>query len=248
MDRKAGGADGRRRTWESSDVLAERYAPYAEWFTAGQRVLDLRCGNGEFLQLLSRRGATGLGLDVDETALATLTEKGLNAQQGTPHEFLADHAGEFDGIFAAHLIEHLDANQFLGLVSLAVKALRPRGRLLLVSTNPRNFAMHLDGAWNDLEHVRFYSSEIVRWVVRDAGLKVIDIGENPRYSADPRSRAYVGRLNPALPPSSKRVRLRTRMKQRLAEWLTPVSVLERIKATEDVIFYPWAEFYVTGIR
>jgi O-antigen chain-terminating methyltransferase len=238
----------RRRTWESSDVLAERYAPYAEWFTSGQRVLDLRCGNGEFLQLLSGRGATGLGLDVDESALATITEKGLNAQQGTPHEYLGEHPGEFDGVFAAHLIEHLDATQFVSLVNLAIKALKPRGRLLLVSTNPRNFAMQLDGAWNDLEHVRFYSPEIVRWVVRDAGLKVIDIGENQRYSADPRSRAHVGRLNPALPAAAKRVRLRTRMRRRLTELLTPVSVLERIKATEDVIFYPWAEFYVTGIK
>jgi hypothetical protein len=38
------------------------------------------------------------------------------------------------------------------------------------------------------------------------------------------------------------------MRRRLAEFLTPVSVLERIKATEDVLFYPWAEFYVTGIK
>lgn len=241
--------EGKRRRWDTGDALMERYAPYAEWFESGQRVLDLRCGSGEFLQLLRARGVTGLGLDDDDSALAALTEKGLTAEHGTPHEFLAGHAGEFDGIFAAHVIEHLDTNQFVSLVDLAVNALRPRGRLMIVSTNPRSLSVQLETAWNDLEHVRFYGPDIVRWVARDAGLKVIDIGENQRYLTDPRSRGQVGRLNPALPAGEqKHVRLRTRLKQRLAEWLTPISIRERIKATEDVIFYPWAEYYVTGIR
>ena len=240
--------DSKRRTWDSGDVLIERYAQYAEWFESGQHVLDLRCGNGEFLQLLSTRGAIGLGLDDDESSLATLGHKGLTAQQGTPLEFLAVHPGEFDGIFAAHVIEHFDPNRFISLINLAVKALRPRGRLLIVSTNPRNLSAQLETAWNDLEHVRFYGPDIVRWVARDAGLKVIDVGENQRFLTDPRSRGQVGRLNPALPAGSRKVRLRTRLKQRLSEWLTPISIRERIKATEDVIFYPWAEYYVTGIR
>ena len=226
----------------------ERDLQYAELFNAGHQVLDLRCGNGEFLELLSRRGAIGVGLDTDESTLATLASKGLVAQPGTPHEYLAAHPGEFDGVFAAHIIEHLDSHRFVSLVELAVKALKPRGRLVVVSAEPRNFAMQLNVAWNDLEHVRFYGPDIVRWVARDAGLRVIDVGHNERYAADPRSRAYLGDANPAVSPASKGVRLRTRLKQRFAEWLTPNSLLERIKATEDVIFYPWAEFYVTGIR
>jgi SAM-dependent methyltransferase len=248
MDLKAGHGNPTRRTWESSDVLLDRYAKYAEWFNAGQRVIDLRCGNGEFLQLLSQRGATGIGLAVDESVVAALREKDLKAELGSPHEYLAEHPGEFDGIFAAHVIEHLDSNQFLSLVRLAVEALRPRGRLVLVTANPRSLAMQLDAAPNDLDHVRFYGPEIVRWVMHDAGLRVIDVGENQRSAADPRSRGYLGRQNPALPPEERKVRLRTRLKQRLAEWLTPVSMLERIRATEDVIFAPKAEFYVTGIR
>jgi len=239
-------SDAKRRTWESSEILMERLAPYAEMFNTRQHVLDLRCGNGEFLELLSRREVTGLGLDADESALATLAGKGLAAQQGTPHEYLAAHPAEFDGVFAAHVIEHLDTQQFVGLVQLAVKALKPRGRLVIVSTDPRNLAMQLDAAWNDLEHVRFYGPDIVRWVAHDAGLRVIDVGNNPRYAADPRARGHARTLNPALGP--KRIGIRTRLKQRFAEWLTPASLLQRIQATEDVIFYPWAEFYVSGIR
>jgi SAM-dependent methyltransferase len=226
----------------------DRHAPYAEMFGEGHHVLDLRCGRGEFLELLSRRGATGIGLDADESELATLAGKGLVVQQRTPHEYLAQHPGEFDGIFGAHVIEHLDSPQFVSLVQLAVNALKPRGRLVIVSTDPRNLAVQLDFAWNDLEHVRFYGPDIVRWVAHDAGLRIIDVGQNERYGADPRSRAHLGDANSALSGLSKRVRLRTRLKQRFAEWLTPASLLVRIKATEDVIFYPWAEFYVTGIR
>jgi len=228
-------SNGKRRTWESSDVLMERHAQYAELFDAGQRVLDLQCGNGEFLELLSRRGATGLGLDADESRLATLAAKGLLAQLGTPHEYLASHVGEFDGIFAANVIEHLDSHQLVSLVQLAVNALKPRGRLVIVSTDPRHLASHLGAASNDLDHVRFYGPDIVRWVARDAGLRVIDVGHNRRPKGD------------ATPPPN-RPRLRTRLKQRLAEWLVPASLLARMQRTEDVVFYPWSEYFVTGIR
>lgn len=240
VDTQAVRSDEKRRTWDSSDALLERHAQYAELFEKGsQHVLDLQCGNGEFLELLSRRGATGVGLEADESRLATLAAKGVLAQLGNPHEYLASHVGEFDGIFASHVIEHLDSQQFINLVQLAVNALKPRGRLVIVSTDPRNLASQLNAAANDLDHVRFYGPDIVRWVARDAGLRVIDVGHNRLPSAD--GGHLAGR-------AANRPRVRTRLKQRLAEWLVPASLLARIQRTEDQVFYPWAEFFVTGIR
>jgi O-antigen chain-terminating methyltransferase len=226
----------------SSDALLDRYSPYADRFAAGSRVLDLGCGRGEFLQLLKLRGAAGLGVDADEEMVAAVREKGLNAQQGQVHEFLEQHPEEFDGIFASHLIEHLRPEQFADLARLAVRSLRPGGRLILVTPNPHNLSMQLYEFWIDLQHVRFYSPEIVRWVVHEAGLKDIEVGENARYRSEPRADSYEAVFATPIPP----VRLRSKLKKRLVDWLLPVWLFQM----RDIVrsLYPPAEFYVTGIR
>jgi SAM-dependent methyltransferase len=226
----------------SSDVLLDRYAPYAERFEAGSRVLDLGCGRGEFLQLLKQRGVDGLGVDADEEMIAAVKAKGLNAQRGEVHDFLKKNPGQFDGVFAAHLIEHLRAEDFVELTRLAAGALRPGGRLILVTPNPHNLSMQLHEFWTDLQHVRFYTPEIVRWVVHETGLKNIEVGENARYGSDPRAASFVDVLNPPPPP----VRLRSRLKRRFVDWLLPAWVVQM----RDIVrsLYPPAEFYVTGVR
>jgi O-antigen chain-terminating methyltransferase len=226
----------------SSDVLLDRYVPYAERFAAGSRVLDLGCGRGEFLQLLKQRGVDGLGVDADLEMVNAVRERGLNAQNVHVHEFLQRHPEEFDGIFAAHLIEHLRPDQFAELARLAVRGLRSGGRLILVTPNPHNLSMQLHDFWTDLQHVRFYTPEIVRWVVHEAGLKDIEVGENARYRSDPRSDSF----REALASSERPVRLRSRVRKRVSEWLMPVWVFQM----RDIVrsLYPPAEFYVTGVR
>jgi SAM-dependent methyltransferase len=225
----------------SSDVLLDRYVPYADRFAAGSRVLDLGCGRGEFLQLLKQRGVDGLGVDADEEMIEAVRAKGLNAQRGEVHDFLKKHADQFDGIFAAHLIEHMPSEQFVELTRLAARALRPGGRLILVTPNPHNLSMQLHEFWRDLQHVRFYSPEIVRWVVHEAGLKDIEVGENARYRSDPRAETFLEVFNPT-PPA----RFRSRLKKRFVDWLMPIWLFQM----RDVVrsLYPPAEFYVTGVK
>jgi O-antigen chain-terminating methyltransferase len=226
----------------SSDVLLDRYSPYADRFAAGSRVLDLGCGRGEFLELLKRRGADGLGVDADAEMVAAVKEKGLQAQHGQVHEFLQQHPEEFDGIFAAHLIEHLRPEQFTELARLAVRSLRPGGRLILVTPNPHNLSMQLHDFWTDLQHVRFYTPQIVRWVVHEAGLKDIEVGENARYRSDPHADGYLDVIAPPKRPA----RLRSRLRKRVSEWLMPVWVFQLREVVRSL--YPPAEFYVTGVR
>jgi SAM-dependent methyltransferase len=226
----------------SSSTLLDRYVPYAERFAARSRVLDLGCGRGEFLQLLKQRGVDGLGVDADLEMVQAVREKGLNAENVHVHEFLAQHPHEFDGIFAAHLIEHLRPEQLTELARLAVRALRPGGRLILVTPNPHNLSMQLHEFWTDLQHVRFYTPEIVRWVVHEAGLKEIEVGENARYRSDPRADSF----REALAATTSPTRLRSRVRKRVSEWFTPVWVFQM----RDIVrsLYPPAEFYVTGVR
>jgi hypothetical protein len=111
-----------------------------------------------------------------------------------------------------------------------------------VTPNPHNLSMQLHEFWTDLQHVRFYNPEIVRWVAHEAGLREIETGENDRYLSDPRVANYIGVFDR---PSTPRT-LRSRLKQRVTELFTPPWVFQMREIVRGL--YPPAEFYVTGVR
>jgi SAM-dependent methyltransferase len=243
--------------------LTRRYAPYAERFDPGSAVLDIGFGRGEFLRLLAERGVHGLGIDLDEAMVQFGRNLGLSVEVAEAHDYLATRADQFDGVFAAHLIEHMSAEEMQDLVRSAVSALKPGGRLLLVTPNPHNLQVQLYEFWTDLQHVRFYTPDIMKWVLHDAGLRDIESGDNPVYTSGPQIPA-MGAGEPAAPRPPQQLRLRARARQRLAEWLTPASILERtadleqrtgdmaglieVLRTRLAALYPGGEFYVTGVR
>lgn len=105
--------------------LIDQYAP------PSPRSLDVGCGPGGMLQVLSDRGEA-VGVDVSDDALAYCHERGLEAIKGAlPHDLPFDPAS-FDLIIASEVIEHVqdDAASAEALVSL----LRPGG--VLIATVP----------------------------------------------------------------------------------------------------------------
>ncbi len=72
-------------------------------------VLDIGCGRGEFLDLMREMGVPARGIDLGEESVAQCHEKGLKAEVADLFAYLGpDTSGEFDGIFASQLVEHLD--------------------------------------------------------------------------------------------------------------------------------------------
>ncbi|TAM59897.1 MAG: class I SAM-dependent methyltransferase [Chloroflexota bacterium] len=235
----------------SSEALTDRYRPYAGRFDAGSRVLDIGCGRGEFLGLLAARGVAGVGVDADASMVAECASRGLDAHQADGLEFMGRHRGEFDGVFASHLVEHLPPAQVDQLVHAAHAALRDGGRLILVTPNPANLQMQLRDFWIDLQHVRLYSPEIIAWLLHGAGFTGVEEGVNPRYESH-------GEVNPLglepvpspLPPPRPvgRERLAGVMPpsvgHRLGELEARVNLLTRWAQS----LYPPAEYWVSGIR
>ena len=99
-------------------------------------LLDLGCGNGEFLQLLNSLGyANVAGVDLSEEQAASGRSKGLNVTAGDAFEYLANRHQEFDLISAFNFFEHLQKKEVLRLLELVHNALRPGGKLLAVTPN-----------------------------------------------------------------------------------------------------------------
>jgi 2-polyprenyl-3-methyl-5-hydroxy-6-metoxy-1,4-benzoquinol methylase len=135
---------------------------------AGERVLDIGCGEGRFAGELLREGAEVVGIDVAEEPLrrARTLHPELDLRlvgSDGPWE-LPD--GGFDVVWAGEVLEHVaDTAAWL---SEARRVLRSGGRLLLstpahtrltlvgLALSRRAFAAHFDPRG---DHLRFYSRE-----------------------------------------------------------------------------------------
>jgi len=151
---------------------------YLRYFPAGGTILDAGCGRGEFMKAARERGFETVGVDSDEAAVAEGARLGLEVIRSDAAEFLTAHAGKFEGVFCAHLIEHLEPEGARRLVEAAAGALKPGGVLCLVTPNPGSLPTISHEFWRDPMHVRPYDLEALQFLCRAAGLEILASGQN----------------------------------------------------------------------
>lgn len=156
------------------------YLPFLEPFG---RILDLGSGMGGFVELLHRSGKDAYGVDSDPGCVADSRSLGLPIVEEDVVEHLRNLEPEsLDAIFSAHLVEHLPYEATLEVIQLAWRALRPGGRLLLVTPNPRALVSHLELYHQHFGHLSFYQPELLAFFMDYAGFAATQTGENPDTS------------------------------------------------------------------
>jgi SAM-dependent methyltransferase len=130
------------------------------------RILDVGCGTGANLLMLSKYGDAE-GVDVSEDALAFCRERGLDKVKLGAAEALPYDAGTFDLVTALDVVEHLD-DDLAGLKEMR-RVLRPGGRALLFVPT----FMFLWGLQDDVSHHRRrYRLSELRRVLEQAGFEI----------------------------------------------------------------------------
>jgi 2-polyprenyl-3-methyl-5-hydroxy-6-metoxy-1,4-benzoquinol methylase len=108
---------------------AFRYLPRPR---PGQTLLDLGCGNGDFLLAAREAGWTVRGIDPDPQAVELARQRGLDARVSSL-DALAELPERFDAITLSHVLEHLhDPAQTLADIH---RLLRPGGWLYIDTPN-----------------------------------------------------------------------------------------------------------------
>ena len=136
------------------------------------RLLDVGCGNGEFLVRMRNLGWDVIGIEPDPAAAAVARAAGLEIVPGRVEEGLRG-LGEFDAITVSHVLEHLPdpAEVFARLAS----HLSPGGSLVAISPNPHGLIARLFRShWMELDpprHLVLPSCEAYRRMMRASGLK-----------------------------------------------------------------------------
>lgn len=157
--------------------VLEFYVPY---FAHCHRVLDVGCGQGQFIELLKAEGVATAGIDVDARMVEVCREKGFDVLRADLFDYLPGQKDQFDGIFSSNLIEHLRAQEALRFLQVAFEALHPGGVLLVATPNSESLIVHLYEFWRDPTHVRLYSRWVLEFLFHYVGFRDVVGGVNPQ--------------------------------------------------------------------
>lgn len=165
----------------------QRYqSKYAQLFKEGERVLDLGCGEGFFLELLRARGVTGVGVDAFLQAVIKGQERGLDVRHSDALAFINSTEERFDGVFMAHVIEHLRPEDVEGLFHRCHQILKRSGRLIVITPNAFDLEVLTERFWLDLTHKRLYPAKLLEALAKEAAFEILSVGDDPDARLDPR--------------------------------------------------------------
>jgi 2-polyprenyl-3-methyl-5-hydroxy-6-metoxy-1,4-benzoquinol methylase len=143
-------------------------------FVPHGQLLDVGCGNGNFLVGLRERGWQVRGIEPDPNSARVARERnGLEVTTGTL-EGSALPSASVDAITLSHVIEHVPDP--VALLCECSRVLRPGGRLIAETPNIESFGHRKFGTnWRGLEvprHLFLFSRKALRACAQKAGLKI----------------------------------------------------------------------------
>lgn len=158
------------------EALRKRYERFASYFKGCRNVLDLGCGQGAFLKLMKNQGIPALGIDRDERMVQQCRNQGFDAVQGDVLSYLEGQKGNcIEGIFAAHLIEHLATSELLSFVKSCHKALRDGSPLVLISPNGCSVFVLTQAFYRDPTHVKPVHPDTLSFLLESQGFRELQV-------------------------------------------------------------------------
>ena len=166
--------------------FAERFRGPEERVKAGQRfylgrfagkreVLDIGCGRGEFLELMREAGIPAVGIDLSAECVAMCRDKGLEARAADLFAYLEDLPEQsLDGIFCAHVVEHLPPERLPRMIQLCATRLARGGAIAIETPNPACLAIFATYFYLDPTHVRPVPRPLLEFYFAENGLGVIE--------------------------------------------------------------------------
>lgn len=149
----------------------EVYVPILKEAGIAGGVLDLGCGRGEWLQLLTSEGIEAQGVDhnrvfVEECRRAgfkVIEQDALAHLRGLPDESL-------NAVTMFHVAEHLPFETLIKLLDEIVRTLIPGGMFVAETPNPENFMVGSCSFYADPTHRNPIPSQTLQFLVESRGL------------------------------------------------------------------------------
>lgn len=174
-----------RGTREEIKERQRVYLPYimeTNKNTSGGEILDLGCGNGEWLEILETEGCEAKGIDNNRVMVDRAEKIGLNVISADILVYLKNLPdSSLSAITGFHIIEHLHLNKLISLIDESLRVLKPKGIVIFEAPNPENLTVGAYSFYTDPTHNRPLVPETVSFLLEQRGFCSVEIKRLHKY-------------------------------------------------------------------
>jgi O-antigen chain-terminating methyltransferase len=177
----------------TQEAIKQQLSAYLGYVPRGAslRVVDLGCGRGEWLSVLSDAGFDAIGLDINPVMIDICRQKGLNARVHEAVDYLRrQQDGSHAAVSAFHLAEHLSLEVLLAITRESQRILQPGGVLIMETPNPENLLVGSHTFYHDPTHRNPLTPTFMEFLARYHGFVEIRILRLNPYPESARVRGY----------------------------------------------------------
>lgn len=152
------------------------YLPHVEAARVSGDAIDLGCGRGEWLELLSETGTRARGVEQNRVLIEQCRQRGLEVVDADMLAHLRGLPDESAGLITGfHIIEHLSIDALVSLLDEALRVLRPGGAVVFETPNPENVLVGSNFFYLDPTHHHPLPNELMQFLVESRGFQRIEV-------------------------------------------------------------------------
>ena len=166
-------------------VVQELVEPYVSFFLktkvnkeiANPFIIDVGCGRGEFLNCCKSANLAAKGIDINEDMINHCKSKKHDAILSDGVSYLETlENNSVKGIFACHIIEHMESDKLLKFLRLCSAKLAKGGRLVLETPNPSSF-FALSMFYRDFTHKQPIHPKTISFLLEKLSFQNVEIND-----------------------------------------------------------------------
>lgn len=141
-------------------------------FNGCKTVLEIGCGEGIFLQMLKDKGIKGYGIEVNEDFVLYCKRKDLDVKHVDALTHLSSIEDKtLDGVFAAHVIEHIPLKELERLIELCYAKMQFGSHIVLVTPNILNMTVSTNTFYMDPTHLNHLHPDVMKFLLESCGFR-----------------------------------------------------------------------------
>jgi len=168
-----------RGTKEDIKNRIKVYLPYLENMTIDKQdlhALDVGCGRGEWLELLSENCYQVKGIDLNRIMVATLQKQGYDVIEMDVIRYLKTLKNESLALITGfHIIEHLPFKTIMSLFEQSLRVLKKGGMVIFETPNPENILVAAHYFYLDPTHIAPLVPATTHFMLQQSGFHSIQI-------------------------------------------------------------------------